>query len=228
MTSLKKAQTPSITCTLLDTSLLSSLIFTKHLSIIDQTGATHSKGKYLWKKGQPVSDEFMVYAQDGQTGPLHAHLIQSFENEVLDAFEGPKTTSGDGISSVNFVADNKHHLVCISKVMLCTRIMNRADQPLFLQLSFAIRMVPSPDWFVGLDGLDLCANSTHWKDRLTLDLFPLDAGTDNGFTFTSPNYPTEPRLIVTEITTRSPSHPACSFYYPNLKSMPRVGAVHLE
>ena len=32
--------------------------------------------------------------------------------------------------------------------------------------------------------------------------FPLDAGTDNGFTFTSPNWETEPRGEVFQITNR--------------------------
>ena len=35
-----------------------------------------------------------------------------------------------------------------------------------------------------------------------LKAFPLDAGTDNGFTFTSPNWETEPRGEVFQITNR--------------------------
>ena len=52
------------------------------------------------------------------------------------------------------------------------------------------KLQPSPDWFVGLDSIDLCGSGGHFVDTLTVEADPLDAGTDNGFTFTSPNWPT--------------------------------------
>lgn len=51
---------------------------------------------------------------------------------------------------------------------------------------------------------------------------PLDAGTDNGFTFTAPNWPTEPQGVVYRITSTHPQHPAGSFYYPSLKRLPPI------
>ena len=54
------------------------------------------------------------------------------------------------------------------------------------------KLVPSPDWFVGLDSLDLCGPNGRFLDSLTVEADPMDAGTDNGFTFTSPNWPTVP------------------------------------
>ena len=42
----------------------------------------------------------------------------------------------------------------------------------------------------------------------------MDAGTDNGFTFTSPNWPTSPQGSIFRITNVYPSHPAGSFNYP--------------
>ncbi|XP_006893709.1 PREDICTED: spondin-2-like [Elephantulus edwardii] len=93
-------------------------------------------------------------------------------------------------------------------------------------VSFVVRIVPSPDWFVGVDSLDLCEGG-HWKDHISVDLFPYDAGTDSGFTFSSPNFATIPQGPVTEITSSSPSHPANSFYYPRLKSLPPIARVTL-
>ena len=72
------------------------------------------------------------------------------------------------------------------------------------------KLVPSPDWFIGLDGLQLCQEgiflesfstevtifTTSAAYNLSLQAFPMDAGTDNGFTFTSPNWETEPRAEV--------------------------------
>lgn len=65
-------------------------------------------------------------------------------------------------------------------------------------MSFVVRIVPSPDWFVGVDSLDLCEGS-RWREQVALDLYPYDAGTDSGFTFSSPNFATIPQDAVTEV-----------------------------
>lgn len=51
---------------------------------------------------------------------------------------------------------------------------------------------------------------------------PLDAGTDNGFTFTAPNWQTDPQGIIYRITSKYPGHPAGSFFYPNSKRLPPI------
>lgn len=61
-----------------------------------------------------------------------------------------------------------------------------------------MRLVPSPDWFVGADSVDLC-NGDQWKDSVSLELFPYDAGTDSGFTFSSPNFETMPQDKITQV-----------------------------
>lgn len=63
-----------------------------------------------------------------------------------------------------------------------------------------MRIVPSPDWFIGIDSLNLC-DGDHWKENISLDLFPYDAGTDSGFTFSSPKFETIPQDKVTQVTT---------------------------
>uniref|UniRef100_A0A1B0GP83 Uncharacterized protein n=3 Tax=Phlebotomus papatasi TaxID=29031 RepID=A0A1B0GP83_PHLPP len=52
---------------------------------------------------------------------------------------------------------------------------------------------------------------------------PMDAGTDNGFTFTAPNWPTEPQGVIYRITARYPAHPAGSFFYPQSPRLPPIG-----
>ena len=44
-------------------------------------------------------------------------------------------------------------------------------------LSIMSRITPSPDWFVGIDRLDLCnTTSCTWKTNFTVELTPIDAG----------------------------------------------------
>ena len=71
------------------------------------------------------------------------------------------------------------------------------------QLSLMVKVIPSPDWFVGVDSFSLCEGG-QWKQEVTLDLQPFDAGTDSGFTFSSPTYPTVPVENVTRVSQASP------------------------
>ncbi|KAL3192861.1 hypothetical protein MRX96_058383 [Rhipicephalus microplus] len=118
---------------------------------------------------------------------------------VLDVFHGPAIAKGSGASSAAFFADARH-----SKVTAMSRL------------------VPSPDWFVGVDGVELCEGG-HWRNSLLADAQPLDAGTDRGLTFTAPRWPSQPPENVTRITARSPSHPGAAFHYPHLEKLPRIG-----
>ncbi|GBP51694.1 Spondin-2 [Eumeta japonica] len=124
-----------------------------------------------------------------------------------------------------------------------------------MQVSVMTRMIPSPDWFIGVDGFDLCVDG-NWLDSITIEnvftiararrllaphevlinfltwqrpvvrrahqVEPLDAGTDNGFTFTAPNWPTAPQGVAYRITARYPAHPAGSFFYPHLRRLPPI------
>ena len=50
----------------------------------------------------------------------------------------------------------------------------------------------------------------------------MDAGTDNGLTFTSPNWATDPRGEVVAITGSFTAHPVASFNYPLLQKLPTI------
>lgn len=54
----------------------------------------------------------------------------------------------------------------------------------FHRLSIATAIVPSPDWFLGVSNMELCSMQTNqWAEKITLNLYPLDAGTDKGIHF---------------------------------------------
>ena len=89
------------------------------------------------------------------------------------------------------------------------------------------KLVPSPDWFVGVDSLDLC-EAGHLAASVSRDLAPQDGGTDNGFTFTSPNWPTQPRGVIFSISSRYPTHPAGSFHYPHLENLPVIATIRFD
>ena len=53
-------------------------------------------------------------------------------------------------------------------------------------LTLVSMIAPSPDWFVGVDGISLREGEC-WAPRIEMDLVGYDAGTDSGATFTAPN-----------------------------------------
>ena len=42
---------------------------------------------------------------------------------------------------------------------------------------------PSPDWILGVSGLDLCLKNCSWMEEKVIDLGLFDAGTDSGITY---------------------------------------------
>lgn len=42
---------------------------------------------------------------------------------------------------------------------------------------------PSPDWIVGVSGLNLCTRDCTWIKNKVVDLYPYDAGTDSGISY---------------------------------------------
>lgn len=68
-------------------------------------------------------------------------------------------------------------------------------------LTLVSMIAPSPDWFVGVSGMDLMEDGC-WAERLEVDLVGYDAGTDSGATFTARNAdvtPHEPIGLIREL-----------------------------
>ena len=60
------------------------------------------------------------------------------------------------------------------------------------------RIAPSPDWFVGLSGFALRPGG-QWVTGTVIDLYPWDAGTENGSEFTNNNATTVPQAAVSSL-----------------------------
>jgi len=76
---------------------------------------------------------------------------------------------------------------------------------------------PSPDWLTGVSKLNLCLPNCTWTDEYTEDLFLIDAGTDNGLSYNSPNKPSIPQDKIRQITNQFPNNPQSPFYDPKNK-----------
>ncbi|XP_076878536.1 spondin-2a [Brachyhypopomus gauderio] len=166
---------------------------------------THNHQYHMWQEGALASPGVKSFAELGLTVELVKGAKEARRRKAVGSmYRTAGIPTGVGHSS--------------TEVLLLPR------NPL---LSLMVKVIPSPDWFVGVDSLNLCERG-QWKQEVTFDLHPYDAGTDSGFTFSSPNFPTTPLENITMITSQKPNHPANSFYYPRLTELPPLATVWLK
>lgn len=106
---------------------------------------------------------------------------------------------------------------CDEKAGDCRMEGNFTVNTTFSYVSFISKATPSPDWFTGIAGLNLC-NDGAWLPSVDIALNASDAGTDAGTTFTAKdkNIKVGDRLNITELDELNTTNP---FYDPNFDSL---------
>lgn len=51
------------------------------------------------------------------------------------------------------------------------------------KMSLVSMFGPSPDWVVGVSGLNLCNKDCTWQESVDVDLYAWDSGTDSGISY---------------------------------------------
>ncbi|XP_073967251.1 extracellular matrix protein f-spondin isoform X1 [Choristoneura fumiferana] len=158
----------------------------------DVIGATHPKNFTVWAEGKIASDGFRSLAEWGSVGLMERELRQQGKllRSIVKA-QGLWHPRVNANTSSAFFVDRKRPY-----------------------LSLASMFGPSPDWIVGVSGLNLCLKDCTWEENKVVDLFPYDAGTDNGISYMSPNAEANPREKIYRITTMYPEDPRAPFYNP--------------
>ncbi len=134
------------------------------------TGATHGTGLHLWQTGQPASGGVRSMAETGATAALRAE-VEALGARAVYVEGGPLRLS-PGTASLALTVTEARPLATVVAMI-----------------------APSPDWFVGVDGLDL-RDGDGWADRVTVDAVVYDAGTDDGASYTAADAPASPRARI--------------------------------
>ena len=137
-------------------------------------GAVHHDGVTFWRSGGRASPGVEVVAERGVTFRFESEIDASPHAAAVIK----QGIAGGGTSSATFSIDVT------------------TDHPLVTLLSM---IGPSPDWFVGIHGLSLLDGSDRWVARHEVDLFPYDAGTEEGTEFSLDNPSTDPQGTITSI-----------------------------
>jgi Spondin_N len=141
-------------------------------------GMTHNKSATLFAKGETASNGIKNMAEIGSKNPLEAEIQTFISNGT-----GNSLISGGGVNpspgevSLEFDIASTHSLVSVVSML-----------------------APSPDWFIAVSNINLIENN-EWVTSKTITVDIYDAGTDDGSTFLSPNFPTLPPLPIAIITT---------------------------
>ena len=139
-------------------------------------GAVHNSGVTFLRSGGAASAGVESMAEvGGWTG---------LRDEVMDA--------GSNALSV-LTGDTDNIRPTTSKALTVTLT---ADHP---RVTLLTMIAPSPDWFVGVSGLTLLDDQGDWVESLQVDLYPWDAGTEDGGEFSLSNSATSPQGVITNL-----------------------------
>ena len=152
-------------------------------------GGSHNSRYVMWMPGSKATRGIEVMAETGNQSPLLSEMRAQGSN-ILETVALNGIGSGTGNRSTNLGLNGDHS-----------------------QVSLVSMIAPSPDWFVGIHSVDMCNTATfEWRDGDTIDLFPYDAGTDDGLKFDSSNDDTNPKGDITRLTGSMPNNAQSSFY----------------
>ena len=139
-------------------------------------GAVHNGSVTFWSNGGTASAGIESMAELGGTSTLKSEINAAMPN-ALAVIEQSIASGGTATATVDITLTTDHPLVTLTSMV-----------------------APSPDWFVGVSGLSLRnAADDGWQPSRTVDLFPWDAGTEDGTEFSLSNSATSPQGTIASL-----------------------------
>ncbi|XP_023030655.1 spondin-1 [Drosophila willistoni] len=172
----------------------------------DIIGASHTIDYRFWQYGELASEGLREVAEHGSTRTLESELKDQSEHiRTIIKARGIAYPNVTGKTFAVFRVDSNHHLISL------------------------VSMVdPSPDWIVGVSGLELCLPNCSWVENKVHNLYPWDAGTDSGPSYMSADQPQVPPDVVRRIKSNFPNDPRSPFYDPTGAQMKPLATLHLN
>lgn len=145
---------------------------------------THQTVNTFLMMGAAASPGIESIAETGATS--------TFQTEVNNNADADKVIIGSGLGS--------------GKGTITINSLDVSED--FPLVTLASMIAPSPDWFVGVNGINLRSGNNSinngWKDTFSIDLFPYDAGTEDGSTYILDNPTSNPIGVITSRSNTAP------------------------
>ena len=138
-------------------------------------GAVHNDQVTFWREGGTASTGIESMAEVGGTNALKTDITAAGSNAGT-IIERIGNIGATATVTADFTVTSTHPLVTLLTMV-----------------------APSPDRFVGVSGLTLLDAQGDWLALHTVDLFPYDAGTEEGTEFLLSNAATSPQGTITSI-----------------------------
>ena len=138
-------------------------------------GGVHNANVTFVEGGGTASAGVESMAELGGTSALEAEVIAAMA-DALSVLRGSGNISPTGSKTLTTTLTSEH-----PRVTLLTMV------------------APSPDWFVGVSGLLLLNSEGRWLRSHEVELYPWDAGTEDGGEFSLTNPETNPQGVITSI-----------------------------
>ena len=151
-------------------------------------GATHAEPNEIFAVGELASLGVERVAELGSTGVL----VNEINSKIQDGSVGSLILRAGNIGPESVVSID----VTVS-----------AEHSM---LSLLTMIAPSPDWFVGVNSLEL-RDGSQWRDKMVLELNSYDAGTEEGQEFSLNNPPTNPKEPIAGLDEAEPENPLFGF-----------------
>lgn len=169
-------------------------------------GASHSIDYDLWKYGEIASPALTMLSESGETKKLEIDMKRYSKNirSVIKARGLQQRSNVIGRTFAVFRMDATKHL-----------------------LSLVSKIIPSPDWIVGVSMENLCLPNGSWVDSRVRDLYPWDAGTNSGLGYHDVGDETMPREPIHRITSCNPDNDASPFFDPTCAPVRPLARLHI-
>jgi hypothetical protein len=140
-------------------------------------GMVHNNTTFMYKPGSLASLGVEAVAEDGNSFPL----IREVDSLIAlkKAVSNPIyfVTPINGPSTITIYCNDRY--------------------PLFSCMSM---LAPTPDWFLGVNAVDLRRGTNNWASDTTIQVYAYDAGTEERDIFNQDNAPTVPQQPVTPLS----------------------------
>ncbi|ALC41844.1 CG30203, partial [Drosophila busckii] len=171
-------------------------------------GASHKYSFRYWAYGALGSQGMRELAEHGATRTLEQEIKNNTQNgEVRTIIKAP---------GIGYRAN-----------VVGTTLANARVDPLHHQISLAAKIDPSPDWIIGVAGLELCLSNCTWLESKVLNLYPWDVGTDSGPSYMSADQPQVPPDVIRRITSSYPSDYRSPFFDGSGVPMKPMATLHI-
>ena len=137
-------------------------------------GAVHNDMVTFWESGGTATAGVENVAELGIIGTFKSEI--NANSNAISVIQKSVSGGGTGSATFNVTVTNEHPLITLLSMI-----------------------GPSPDWFVGVSGRSLLDMQGDWESLLEVDLFPYDAGTEDGTEFSLSNSATSPQGVITSI-----------------------------